>query len=330
MDGNRKSGFTLVELLVVIAIIGILIALLLPAVQAAREASFRASCKNNMKQLGLAFQNYLSAKKQFPLAYTLKSKPAQNNWAPAVLPFLEEQSLVTGYDLTKDWWVDPNRPIVQNQLPILQCPSTPDKNRIQDKPETNPPNKTGACGDYFAVAGVSANINLELNTADQIPTSMDRRGVLCWANDPLDPNPPLPGPTANTKNRIADIIDGMSHSIMIGECGGREDVWRGRTKYPVAYTGNPKVRARGGAWATTDNPYTIGERKPWDASFSTIPGPISINNSNEWGHCFYSFHNGGANFLMADGSVQFFSESTSLALLAKLVTRAGSEQSSQL
>jgi prepilin-type processing-associated H-X9-DG protein len=313
-----------VELLAVIAIIGTLIAPLLPAVQAAREASRRTRCKNNIKQIGLALLNHECAKKCFPLAYTVAGQPAQNYWAPAALLYLEEQNLVQGYDLKVDWWRDPNRPIVQMHLAILQCPSTPLQNRIQDKPETTTPNKTGACGDYFVPAGVHININTVLAANEQIPTGMDRRGAICWANDPNLADP-IPGPLPNKINKRSYILDGTSRTIMVGECAGREDVWRGRLMYPVAYTGSPKVRARGDARATTDNPDTIGEQKPWDASFSTIPGPVSINNSNEWGHCFYSFHSGGANFLYTDGSVRWLSEGTPLATIAKLVTRAGAE-----
>jgi prepilin-type processing-associated H-X9-DG protein len=95
--------------------------------------------------------------------------------------------------------------------------------------------------------------------------------------------------------------------------------------YPVNYTGIPRIRARGGAWATTDNAYMIGQRLPWHASFGPIPGEIRINNSNEWGHCFYSFHPGGANFAFADGSLRFLSESTPLHELAWLVTRNNGE-----
>jgi prepilin-type processing-associated H-X9-DG protein len=87
----------------------------------------------------------------------------------------------------------------------------------------------------------------------------------------------------------------------------------------------PKIRARGGAWATTDNAYEIGQRNAWDAAFGPIPGVVAINNSNEWGHCFYSFHPGGANFLFADGSVRYASESMSVKLLANQVTRHGYE-----
>src|SRR5262245_53437000 len=122
---RRLRGFTLVELLVVIAIIGILVALLLPAIQAAREAARRSQCENNLKQLGLAFLNYEQTKREFPLAYTKPVAPAHgtNNWAPFVLSHLEEGNLVAGYDLNEDWWREPNRAIVQTHLPVLLCPS---------------------------------------------------------------------------------------------------------------------------------------------------------------------------------------------------------------
>jgi prepilin-type N-terminal cleavage/methylation domain-containing protein/prepilin-type processing-associated H-X9-DG protein len=309
----RRSGFTLVELLVVIAIIGVLVALLLPAVQAAREAARRSQCSNNLKQLGLAAHNFEGVKNELPLAYTNTALAGKNNWVPFLLPDLEQQNLVSGYDLTIDWWVNPNRPLVALRLPVMQCPSTPDPNRFQDKPETNPPNKTGACGDYFAPAGVHPDINLALPTTDQIDTANDLRGVICWYS------------TTNARNTLASILDGTSNSIMIGECAGREDVYRRRIRTSVNFTSSPRVRARGGAWATTDNAYEIGQRKAWDAAFGPIPGVLGVNNSNEWGHCFYSFHPGGANFLYADGSVRFYGETTNLRVLANLVTRAGGE-----
>ena len=100
-------------------------------------------------------------------------------------------------------------------------------------------------------------------------------------------------------------------------------MWRGREFYSVDYTGSPKIRARGGAWATTDNPYDIGQRIAWNRP-EPVPGTMQINNSNEWGHAFYSFHH-GANFTFADGSVRFLAEDTKLRLLAELVTRANGE-----
>ena len=313
MTHRLRNGFTLIELLVVIAIIGILVAMLLPAVQAAREASRRAQCANNLKQLGLALHNFESARKFWPLSRPASGAEPQNNWIPFILPYLEQQNLAAGYDVTKDWWVDPNRPLVQLHLRILQCPSTPKEDRYQDKPESSPPNKTGACGDYFAPAGVHPDINNELPSSQQFPTNTELLGVIAW------------GSPTNGRNTVAAVRDGTSHSIMIAEDAGREDVYRGRTFYPVNYTGSPRVRARGGAWATTDNPYMIGQRRPWHSSFGPIPGPMAINNSNEWGHCFYSFHPTGANFCFADGSIRYLDQSTNLYTLASLVTRANGE-----
>ena len=309
---RHPAAFTLIELLVVVAIIGILVALLLPAVQAAREASRRTKCQNNLKQLGLAFHNFENVRGELPLAYT---NPAivQNNWMPFVLSYMEGNNLIAGYNLNVSWWKDPNRAIVATQLSIVQCPSTAIRNRIQDKPETTPPNKTGACTDYFTPAGVHPDINLSLPAGEQVNTAMDMRGVICWfsANNPV--------------NMLAAVEDGTSNTIMVGECAGREDVWRRGQMFKNDFNSTPKVRARGGAWATTDNAYEIGQRKAWDAAFGPIPGVVAINNSNEWGHCFYSFHPGGANFLFADGSVHHFSESMNLRLMARQVTRQGRE-----
>jgi prepilin-type N-terminal cleavage/methylation domain-containing protein/prepilin-type processing-associated H-X9-DG protein len=327
---RKRRGFTLVELLVVIAIIGILVALLLPAIQAAREAARRSQCQNNLKQLGLAFLNYESAKKQFPKSIKRAddvTKRGLNNWAPAVLPYIEEGSLVAKYDLNEDWWRDKadgtpgNRTLVQIFLPVLLCPSTENRFRIQDKPETTPPNKTGACADYFVPAGVNIAINNSLPATQQFTAPVDandiaaqRRlfGVIRWEETDK---------TKTTANKISSIVDGTSKSILIGECAGREDIWRRGVKQDVDYAKN--IRARGGAWATSDNPYEIGGREAHDKS--TIPGDVSINNSNEWGHCFYGFHPGVANFTFADGSVRSLGDSTPLRALAEMVTRAGEE-----
>jgi prepilin-type N-terminal cleavage/methylation domain-containing protein len=315
---SGHPGFTLVELLVVIAIIGVLIALLLPAVQAAREAARRAQCENNLRQLGIAFLNRETATGNFPFAAYTPTAPARgvNNWAPFILEYMEQGNLVAGYNLKEDWWREPNRTIVQNHLAALLCPSTPNQIRIQDKPEATPPNKTGACGDYVLPTGVSLDVNASLAAADQFPGGADLTGaVLPQYNSSGEQNSP---------NRLKHITDGTSNTILLGECAGREDVYRGREFFNVDYTGNPRVRARGGAWATTDNAYDIGQRKAWHASFDPIPGEVRINNSNEWGHCFYSFHH-GANFVFGDGSVRLLSEDTNLKVLADLVTRANGE-----
>lgn len=316
-----RMGFTLVELLVVIAIIGILVALLLPAVQSSREAARRMSCTNNMKQIALAMHNHADAFKQFP--YSKRDVAPQRSWAPDVLRFLEQNQLVSGaYDLNENWWRSttygspavpiPNANTVKLRIPVFSCPSTPNPNRLQSKLEKPPEqNKVGACGDYFATEGVNNAINNELPAAEQFASGSDLRGALRKFPD---------------ANRFANILDGTSNTILIGECAGREDVWRKRQfTAALADKSQPNcARARGGAWATNDNPYEIGTRVEW-CKKATIPGPMQINNSNEYGHFFYSFHPGGANFALADGSVRTFGETTRLKVLATLVTRSGGE-----
>lgn len=318
---KRRHAFTLVELLVVIAIIGILIGLLLPAVQMAREAARRSTCSNNLKQLALATLNFETTNSKLPLATSAPPLSGTNNWVPAVIPYIEQQALLSSYNLAKDWWVTPNRELVIKPLSVMNCPSTPDQERIQDKPESTPPNKTGACGDYFVPTGVHLDINNELPAEVKfLGGGTTLYGMIRPYVKPTATNP------GYLMNRLSDVTDGLSNTIMLGECAGREDVWRrGQGMTPVDYTGSPKVRARGGAWATTDNPYEIGQRLVWNEAALSVPGAMSINNSNEWGHCFFGFHAGGANFALGDGSVRLMTEQTDLYLLATLVTRSGAE-----
>lgn len=342
-------GFTLVELLVVVAIIATLIGLLLPVVQSAREAARRTACANNLRQLPIAFHNYESARKSLPPLKRLfagsitacEPKMAHRSWAPDVLPYVEEAALMQNYDLSRNWWENQdgsapnggsagvlddgatgNRALARASLPVLQCPASPFPNRIQDKIEN--PRKTGACGDYFVVAGTGTNFN----AAAGLPAGTVAAG---------------PGPTLEWKNcgatatrprsTMGKITDGLSKTILLAECAGREDVWRDRTRYAAnadQAAGAGCARAQGGAWATNDNPYGFGEKATGWCTSGPTAGPIPtslmrVNGSNENGWLMYSFHAAGANIAMADGSVRFVSEETSVQLLGQLATRAGGE-----
>jgi prepilin-type N-terminal cleavage/methylation domain-containing protein/prepilin-type processing-associated H-X9-DG protein len=345
----ERRGFTLVELLVVIAIIATLIGLLLPAVQSARESARRTACANNLRQLPIAFHNYDTARRMLPPLKRLFSgtitacepKMAHRSWAPDVLPYVEEAALMASYDLSRNWWENQdgsapnggtagtlddgptgNRALARTSLPVLQCPASQFPNRIQDKIEN--PRKTGACGDYFLVAGTGTNFNalagLPAGTVTAGPGPTE-----AWTNC---------GATA-TRPRctMAKITDGLSKTILLSECAGREDVWRERIRSPAnadQAAGAGCARAQGGAWATNDSPYGFGEKaSAWCTSGPTA-GPIPttlmrVNGSNENGWLVYSFHTAGANMAMADGSVRLVSEDTSVQILGQLATRAGGE-----
>ena len=345
----ERRGFTLVELLVVIAIIATLIGLLLPAVQSARESAQRTACANKLRQLPIAFHNYETVRRMLPPLKRLFSgaitacepKMAHRSWAPDVLPYVEEAALMASYDLSRNWWENQdgsapnggtagafddsptgNRALARTILPALQCPSSPFPNRIQDKIEN--PRKTGACSDYFVVAGTGTNFNalagLTAGTVTAGPGPTES-----WTNC---------GATA-TRPRctMAKITDGLSKTILLAESAGREDVWRARTRSPAnadQAAGASCALAQGGAWATNDNPYGFGEKAAAWCTSGPTAGPISttlmrVNGSNENGWLVYSFHTAGANMAMADGSVRLVSEDTSVQILGQLATRAGGE-----
>ncbi len=127
MNSSRTSrptnGFTLVELLVVIAIVGILVALLLPAIQAAREAARRTQCTNNLKQIGIGFHNYESANGGFPPRRWSRADQGYTGWGTFILPFMEEQAIYDRYNWKYDYYDPVNKDVVETKLPVFICPS---------------------------------------------------------------------------------------------------------------------------------------------------------------------------------------------------------------
>ena len=320
-----RRAFTLIELLVVIAIIAILIGLLLPAVQKVREAAARMSCQNNLKQIGLAAHSYESAYGNFPASK--RTTIPQRSWAPDLLPHLEQANAVSGayYNLGDNWWRTvgtagtpqagqpiPNGNTTQTYFKVFNCPSAPNQPRLQNKYEPPPEqNKIGSTSDYFAVEGASPALYAELGLI-----LGEFRGTM--------------RPFTEGFTRIVTVGDGTSNTVLFGECAGREDVYRQGKLVATAQTnkGLPNcARAQGGAWATNDNPYEIGQRKEWcSGSAAPLAGlPMAINVSNEWGYMYYSFHPGGANACMADGSVRLLRDSTPALTLLALATRSGGE-----
>jgi prepilin-type N-terminal cleavage/methylation domain-containing protein/prepilin-type processing-associated H-X9-DG protein len=288
-----RHGYTLIELLVVIAIIGVLIGLLVPAVQKVRETANRLACVNNLKQLGLALHNYHDTHKAFPPG-EWDGPPGKNHgWAPFILPYLENQPLANLYrwDL---WSADPlNQPAMTTQLPIFQCPSAPEQNRFMTFGVFFPDRKA-ACGDYAATWSVDPILVAKGLIA---PPPADLQGVL----------------VPNQKTSLRQITDGTSNTILLTEVAGRPRQWR-------AGMPGPDQVVQGGPWGA---PWSGIILQGSTSDGTARPGSCAINCTNEGE--VYSFHTAGANAVFADGHIQFLTQSMSIRTLAALLTRAGGE-----
>lgn len=304
---RRRSGFTLIELLVVIAIIAVLIALLLPAVQQAREAARRLQCQNNLKQVGLAFHNYASSYQEFPPARITGANSTgrfvYSGWPTALLPFIEQTNLAKLYFQNLPHFDPRNQPAVTEVLDMFICPSTPSGDR-QVKLSTGPlpfqildPPMYGAAGDYYVRFG-------------SITNSQGRSGDGALnSNDSTD---------------LAAFTDGLSNTVLVGEIAGRPQLYIGGTPQ-YSSTGDP-VQTNQPGWAAWASPqalrlYTFDQNCTTAHTYQCI-----INCCNQM--ALYSFHSGTVNVMMADGSVQSLAESMNVDLVIALHTRNGGEVAS--
>jgi prepilin-type N-terminal cleavage/methylation domain-containing protein/prepilin-type processing-associated H-X9-DG protein len=337
MRMTSRRGFTLVELLVVIAIIGILVGLLLPAVQQAREAARRMSCQNNLKQIGLAFHNYESAYKTFPSAYYIGlPAPPYNLQGTLVglLPFIEQQNLYTNYNarVTACNELGPvavsNMNIISQPVPTYTCPSAPGDPRARIFTALYPANFGGALPglpqltarlaptDYTVTTGV---LGLFANTA-YAPfggAGGDRGGALQVSTF-----------QDTSINKLSAIIDGLTSTYLLGERTGGNIFFNGRRRMDVPPALTVFQGINGGGWGEPlQGEHWLGG-SPGGIQVFTTPFPqgmCAINCTNVRGSGFHSFHNGGCNFVMCDGSVQFQSDGIDPYLMASRITRAKGE-----
>jgi prepilin-type N-terminal cleavage/methylation domain-containing protein/prepilin-type processing-associated H-X9-DG protein len=310
---TQRSGFTIIEVLVAIAIIGLLTALLLPAVQPAREAARRMSCSNNLKNFGLALHNYHGDHNTFPPGAVGPLTPQfpqyaglkQHGLGTYLLPYLDQQSLASQYSRDASWFDLPNQTVVNTHLKIWQCPSAPTNRMMEGSlPTLTPPpqvlfNGAAACGDYAGMGLVDA--------------SLAQSGLIDGPKGPRDERGNYEGVfPLNAVRCLADIRDGTTHTILMAECAGRPQLWQGRRAVPNKWV-------TGGPWASRNLLWFRGATPDGTAFF----GPCAINCTND--REVYSFHPGGANAVFADGSVRFLSANINISVFARLVTRAGGE-----
>jgi prepilin-type N-terminal cleavage/methylation domain-containing protein/prepilin-type processing-associated H-X9-DG protein len=313
MKLQRRRGFTLVELLVVIVIIGIIMSLLLPAVQRAREAARRMSCQNNLKQIGLAVLNFESGQKQLPRCdYRLdKGDTAYYRANVLLLPYLEERVLWSNYSTLVDWSDLDNQDVVPTSLNVFLCPSTPKLPSVSGLENADATTYTAALGDYAPIkSSYAANA-----TAAQSSADVYGEGALS----------PYNGTNWVKRRCLEDTTDGTTHTIIYAEQAARSQYWvKGLlTSIPTETSPTPVADGiRRAPWANQ-----MSTPATYDSTGTTIVttgfGPCTINCNNSQG--IYSFHDGGSNVLLLDGSVRMLSDRISGAILAALISRADSE-----
>jgi prepilin-type processing-associated H-X9-DG protein len=274
-----RRAFTLTELLVVVGIIMVLIALLLPAVQSAREAARRAQCVNNLMQLSLAIQGYESSNLVLPPGVVNSARPIQNapngyhySWIVQLLPYFEQRAAFNSVNFALNAYSPSNTTVRQTSIKLLMCPSD---GMISP----------AAPGD----TAVSSYAGCHHDVEGLIDTN--NRGVFYL----------------NSKTKLDDITDGVSQTFFLGELrADRADLgWISGTRATLRNAGTP---LSGGG--------RIGVGALVTAPAALTPALAS------WVGGFGSFHSGGSNFALGDGSVRFIKRSISRHVYRRLANRS--------
>ena len=340
-----RAGFTLVELLVVIAIIGILIGMLLPAVQNVREAARRTSCANNLKQLGIAIQNYESAFKQLPPGY--QSTPTSDGvvptgvyidsstwdaspgwgWAAHLLPYLEANNVANRISLGREIWDSQHRQIIQTQLPVFLCPSVSgsqdpfeivNDSQSPYSPDGSTPLILGR-SNYVASHGQEScwgecGAALTATVFDDIYNGTTRE-VNVFGNVAQVADGPF---YRNSKTKFSEVSDGLTNTIFLGEHSSKlsDKTWVGVVPGAVVHPrlSTPENGPDGAATLVLVHAGPSGGEL--DITGFPIIHPVNFPTLHVGQ--MYAEHPGGGNVSMGDASVHFFSQSIDLITFAEL------------
>ena len=302
---SLKKGFTLVELLVVIAIIGVLIALLLPAVQAAREAARKIQCANNLRQVSLAMQNYHTAFNRFPGGNDGTGKEMHKkapNFFTQLLPYMEAANIQAQIDLSKSYLDPPNDVLLRIEVPFFQCPSDDTENRI-DPVLLADEGEEYLTSNYNAIQGPKRDRYAgDSNNEEDVANKSDHRGGYSKLGIIF------PG----SKVAVRHITDGTTNTLAFGERVYHLRAWLRGTNEDGSATANSKNMEWPINTRETDALYYEPNNSGSTLKFNDLP--------------FGSRHPGGAHFARADGSVGFISEDIPLSNLRNLSTISGGEQ----
>jgi prepilin-type N-terminal cleavage/methylation domain-containing protein/prepilin-type processing-associated H-X9-DG protein len=292
-QSRAVGGFTLIELLVVIAIIGVLISLLLPAVQAAREAARRSQCTNNLAQIALATLNYHGAHEVLPPGSVDPSSPIVNKpvgyhfgWMVQILPYIEQKAVYNAFNFNESLYTLANTTSRFTEIGTFLCPSSPYYG-APDQPAGS------------SYAGCYHNI--------EAPIATDNRGLLFL----------------NSAIRLEEIEDGASHTILIGEKFVTSDLgWASGTSASLRNTGTPPNNVRpprfGGLGSDLAEDEPVDDDSGEETTPDTQPPAPPVGG-------FSGYHPGGVNVALADGSIKFLKSSTSLRIMRLLGNRADGE-----
>jgi prepilin-type N-terminal cleavage/methylation domain-containing protein/prepilin-type processing-associated H-X9-DG protein len=333
-----RTGFTLIELLVVIAIIAILIALLVPAVQKVRDAAARAQCQNNLKQIGLAIHNYEGVRKAFPpssvqlpngavsantnvnaLREFLKvgttgvngQDYAKHCFLTIILPYVEQGNVLQAngltYDYKRDWFDPNNRGATSTRIPLFECPMCPTKHIVSPmlEPAIYGTGWVPATSDYMAVNRGNNRDVVWTALGLTYPGDEGVRAVLA----------------SNVFTRATSIGDGLSNTLMLAEAAARPEAWVKGAK------SSTQPAFMNGAWGHSGNDIAVDGTviNLANNTAATVTTAAQAGASCQI-NCFnqgeiYSFHSGGSNVVLGDGSVRFLTEGISLKTLQLLCAR---------